>query len=96
MQKQTATSVAAFSYDCFPLGRTNLITMTHATRNAIPNMIVPPSRWRSPVGPVRRGVYGGCPGGAAYDALLTFDFTRLHSYVGVSAGAFVTAGLPTA
>ena len=30
---------------------------------------------------------------ALHDALPTLDFTRLHSYVGVSAGAFVTAGL---
>jgi len=30
---------------------------------------------------------------ALHEALPTLDFTRLHSYVGVSAGAFVTAGL---
>ena len=30
---------------------------------------------------------------ALHEALPTLDFTKLHSYVGVSAGAFVTAGL---
>ena len=42
------------------------------------------------------GRWGGVRGGALaalHDALPTLDFTRLHAYVGVSAGAFVTAGL---
>ena len=52
--------------------------------------------------PIALALAGGGPLGAVYevgalaalhDALPTLDFTRLHSYVGVSAGAFVTAGL---
>ena len=41
----------------------------------------------------RWGVYEVGALAALHDALPTLDFTRLHSYVGVSAGAFVTAGL---
>lgn len=52
--------------------------------------------------PIALALAGGGPLGAVYEvgvlaalheALPTLDFTRLHSYVGVSAGAFVTAGL---
>jgi NTE family protein len=52
--------------------------------------------------PIALALAGGGPLGAVYevgalaalsDALPTLDFTRLHSYVGVSAGAYVTAGL---
>ncbi len=59
-----------------------------------------PSRADPP--PIGLALAGGGPLGAVYevgaiaalhDALPTLDFTRLHSYVGVSAGAFVTAGL---
>jgi NTE family protein len=54
------------------------------------------------VPPIALALAGGGPLGAVYevgalaalsDALPTLDFTRLHSYVGVSAGAYVTAGL---
>jgi predicted acylesterase/phospholipase RssA len=56
----------------------------------------------SPTPPIALALAGGGPLGAVYEvgvlaalheALPTLDFTRLHSYVGVSAGAFVTAGL---
>lgn len=52
--------------------------------------------------PIALALAGGGPLGAVYEvgalaalheALPTLDFTKLHSYVGVSAGAFVTAGL---
>ncbi len=52
--------------------------------------------------PIALALAGGGPLGAVYevgalaalaDALPTLDFTRLHSYVGVSAGAYVTAAL---
>jgi NTE family protein len=52
--------------------------------------------------PISLALAGGGPLGAIYEvgalaalseALPTLDFTRLHSYVGVSAGAYVTAGL---
>jgi NTE family protein len=52
--------------------------------------------------PIALALAGGGPLGAMYEvgalaalseALPTLDFTRLHSYVGVSAGAYVTAGL---
>lgn len=52
--------------------------------------------------PIALALAGGGPLGAVYevgalaalhDALPSLDFTQLHSYVGVSAGAFVTAGL---
>ena len=52
--------------------------------------------------PIALALAGGGPLGAVYEvgaiaalheALPTLDFTNLHSYVGVSAGAFVTAGL---
>ena len=51
--------------------------------------------------PIALALAGGGPLGAVYEvgalaalheALPTLDFTKLHSYVGVSAGAFVTAG----
>lgn len=72
--------------------------MTHATRNAIP----PAGHDAASVPPIALALAGGGPLGAVYevgalaalhDALPTLDFTRLHAYVGVSAGAFVTAGL---
>jgi predicted acylesterase/phospholipase RssA len=56
----------------------------------------------APTPPIALALAGGGPLGAVYEvgvlaalheALPTLDFTRLHSYVGVSAGAFVTAGL---
>jgi NTE family protein len=52
--------------------------------------------------PIALALAGGGPLGAMYEvgalaalseALPTLDFTNLHSYVGVSAGAYVTAGL---
>jgi NTE family protein len=52
--------------------------------------------------PIALALAGGGPLGAVYevgalaalaDALPTLDFTRLHSYVGVSAGAYVSAAL---
>jgi NTE family protein len=52
--------------------------------------------------PIALALAGGGPLGAMYEvgvlaalseALPTLDFTKLHSYVGVSAGAYVTAGL---
>ncbi|MGL4230249.1 MAG: patatin-like phospholipase family protein [Casimicrobium sp.] len=52
--------------------------------------------------PIALALAGGGPLGAMYEvgaiaalseALPTLDFTRLHSYVGVSAGAYVGAGL---
>jgi NTE family protein len=52
--------------------------------------------------PIALALAGGGPLGAMYEvgalaalseALPTLDFTRLHAYVGVSAGAYVTAGL---
>jgi NTE family protein len=52
--------------------------------------------------PIALALAGGGPLGAMYEvgaiaalseALPTLDFTRLHSYVGVSAGAYVAAGL---
>lgn len=55
-----------------------------------------------PAPPIALALAGGGPLGAMYEvgalaalseALPTLDFTRLHSYVGVSAGAYVTAGL---
>ncbi len=56
----------------------------------------------SPKPPIALALAGGGPLGAMYEvgalaalseALPTLDFTNLHSYVGVSAGAYVTAGL---
>jgi NTE family protein len=68
-----------------------------------PKALTPPiALTKAGTPPIALALAGGGPLGAMYEvgaiaalseALPTLDFTRLHSYVGVSAGAYVTAGL---